>query len=175
MFQSRYGMIHFFLHIFRQRTGHSTNIHLICIETFRLNKYLMTILICKTDYFIFNWRAITRTGSFDHTGIQWRTIKVCTNDLMSFLICICQPAGFLLYLNIFRISWEWKWYNSLISKLFLHFTVINCISGNTGRCSCFKTEHFNSQLFQRISQVVGCLQSVWSCIITYITVNTSCF
>ena len=167
-------MIHFFLYILRQRAGHSSNIHFICVKSFRFNKYLMAVFICKTNHLIFNRWAVSRSCSFNHTGIKRRSVQICPNNLMSFFIGISQPAGFLLNLYILRICGKRKRHYSLITKLLFHFTVINGISGNSCRSSCFKTEHFNPQFFQRICEIICCLKSVRTCIITYISINTSC-
>ena len=94
---------------------------------------------------------------------------------MGSLIGISQPAGFLLDLHILRICGKRKWHYSLIAKLLFHLTIVYSISCDSGRCSSLETEHFNSQFLQRISQIIGCLQSIWTCIIAYITVNTACF
>ena len=94
---------------------------------------------------------------------------------MGSLICVCQPARFLFNLHILRVCGKRKRHNSLIAKLFLHLAVINSISCNSGWCSGLETEHFYSQLFQRISKIISCLQTIWACIITYIAINTSCF
>ena len=94
---------------------------------------------------------------------------------MCFLIGVCQPAWFLFNLNIFRVGWKRKRNNPLISELLFHFAVVNGISSNTCRCSCFKTEHFDSQFFQRICKIIGSLESVRTCVVAYIAVDTSCF
>ena len=94
---------------------------------------------------------------------------------MGFFVGICEPAGFLLYLNILRICGKRKWYYSLIPELFFHFAIINSISRYSCRRSCFKTKHFDSKLFQGIRKIISCLQSIWSRIIAYISINTSCF
>ena len=135
----------------------------------------MSFFVSKTNYLIFNRRAVSWAGSLDHTGIQWRAVQVCADDIVSRLICVGKPAGFLFDLHVFRICGKGKWHYSLIPKLLLHFAVINGISCNSRRCSGFKTEHFNSQFFQRIGQIIGCLQTVWTCIIADITINTTCF
>ena len=93
---------------------------------------------------------------------------------MCFLICISQPAGNLIDLHIFRISCKGKRYNSIISLLLLHFRKINRPFVNSCRCSCLKTEHFNSMRFQGICQMVGCLQTVWSGVCDHLTGQTSC-
>ena len=175
MLKAWYAVVHFLLHIFRQRAGHTANVHLICVHSLWLNKHLMSFFICKTNYFILNRRAITWTSSLDHTRIQRGTIQIGTDNIMGSLIGISQPAGFLLDLHILRICGKRKWHYSLIPKLLFHLAVVDGISCNSGRCSSLETEHFNSQFFQRISQIIGCLQSIWTCIIAYITVNTACF
>ena len=140
-------MIHGMLHIFRKGTGHSPYIHLICVKAFRLDKYLMSVLIGEFNYFILNGRTIAGSGSLYHSGIQRRTIQVISYDFMCFFICIGQPAGLLLNLYRFRICGKRKRYYSLISKLLLHFGKINCSFIDSRRCSCFKSKHLNPIFF----------------------------
>ena len=70
MLQSWNRMIHIMLYIFWKRTRHTAHIHLIRKKSFWLNKYLMTIFICKSYYLILNRRTISRTSSFNISGIQ---------------------------------------------------------------------------------------------------------
>ena len=93
---------------------------------------------------------------------------------MCFLICISEPAGCLLFLNAFGICRERKWNHSLITKLFFHPGKINAALVCPGRCSCFKTEHFNSICDQRIGKMGGCLKTIWPCRIAHVPVDASC-
>ena len=135
----------------------------------------MSVLICKPYHFIFNRWAVAWPGSFNHAGIQWGTIQIGPNDLMRLLISISQPTGYLINLYIFRISRKRKRHYSLIAKLLFHLGEINTSFVNTCRCSRFKPIHFNSMGFQRICQMIGRLKSVWTGVITDISVNTSGF
>ena len=103
MFQSRNRMVHFILYIFRKRTGHTSNIHFIRIKSFWFNKYLMTFFIRKTNDLVLDRWTVSRSSTFNHTGIQWRTVQIITDDLMRFFVCISQPAGLLLDLYRLRI------------------------------------------------------------------------
>ena len=85
------------------RTGHTSNIHFIRIKSFWFNKYLMTFFIRKTNDLVLDRWTVSRSGTFNHTGIQWRTVQIITDDLMRFFVCISQPAGLLLDLYRLRI------------------------------------------------------------------------
>ena len=167
-------MVHSLLHILRQGTGHTSDIHFICIFTFRLNKHLMPFFICKTYYLILNRRTVSGSCSVDHSGVKRRSIQIIPNDLMCLFIGVGEPAGFLRDLYIFRISRKGKRHYFFVSELFFHLAVINGISCDSGRCTGLKTEHFNSQLLQGIGKIIGCLKTVRPCIIAYIPINTSC-
>ena len=93
---------------------------------------------------------------------------------MCLLIGISQPAGSLLFLNAFRVCRERKRNHSLISKLLLHLWKVDASLVSSCRCSCFKTEHFNSVCDQGVRQMGSCLQSVWSRRVAYVPVDTSC-
>ena len=173
MLQAWYGMVHFVLDIFRKGAGHSSDVHFICVKAFWLNEYLMAFFVCKTDGFIFDGRAITRTGSFDHSGIKRGSVQVCADDLVCFFVCVGQPAGFLLDLYGFRVCGEGERYDSFVSELLFHFGIIDGVSGDPGRGSCFEAEHFDSQFFQRIREIVGCLKAVWSCVVADIAVDAA--
>ena len=175
MFQSRHRMIHGVLHILRQRTGHPSYIHFVCIASFRFNKDLVTIFICKPHHFIFNRRTISWSGPFDGTAVERRSVQIFTYNFVCLLICISQPAGNLINLYCFWIRRKGKRNNLLISFLFLHFFKIHSPSIDSGRCSRLKPIHLNSQFFQRIRQMIRCLKSVRSGKIAYISINTSGF
>ena len=134
----------------------------------------MSVLIRKFYNLIFNGRTVSWSCTFNNSCINWRAVQVIPDDLMCFLICISQPAGNLVDLHIFRISCKGKRYNSLISFLLLHFWKINRPFVDSCRCSCLKTEHFNSVRFQGIRQMVCCLQTVWSGVCDNLTGQTSC-
>ena len=175
MFQAWYGMVHFVLNIFRKGAGHSADVHFICVKTFWFNEYLMAFFVCKTNDFIFNGRTVTWSGSFDHSGIKWGSVQVCADDLVCFFVCVGQPAGFLLNLYGFRICGEGERYDSFVSELLFHLGIVDGVSGDSCRGSCFEAEHFDSKFFQRIGEVVGCLETVRSCVIADITVDTAGF
>ena len=52
-------------HFLRQRRTKPIHINFNGIPTFRFNKYLMAISICKTIYFILNTWTIPRTCTFN--------------------------------------------------------------------------------------------------------------
>ena len=166
-------MVHLVLNILRQGAGHSADVHFICVKTFRFDKYLMAFFVCKTNDFIFDRRTVTWSGSFDHSGIKGGSVQICTDDLVCFFICIGQPAGFLLDLYGFRVCGKRKRYDSFISELLFHLRIINGVSGDSGRSSCFEAEHFDPQLFQGIRKVIGCLKAVRSCIVADVAVNAA--
>ena len=174
MLQTWYRTIHGNLYIFWQRTGHAAHIHFVGITALWLYKYLMSVLICKSYYLIFNRRTISWSGSLNHSRIQRRTIQIRPDNLMRLLIGVSQPAGYLINLYILRICRKGKWHHSFITKLLFHFRKVNGTFVNTGRCSCLKTEHLNSICLQGICQMISRLKPVWSSIITDITIDTSC-
>ena len=135
----------------------------------------MAFFVCKTNDFIFNGRTVTWSGSFDHSGIKWGSVQVCADDLVCFFVCVGQPAGFLLNLYGFRICGEGERYDSFVSELLFHLGIVDGVSGDSCRGSCFEAEHFDSKFFQRIGEVVGCLETVRSCVIADITVDTAGF
>ena len=91
---------------------------------------------------------------------------------MGSLICIGQPAGNLLLLHRFRICGKGKRDHPVISELLLHLGKINTPPVHPGRRPCLKPIHFYTESFQRIRQVVGCLQPVGTCRIAHIAINT---
>ena len=108
----------------------------------------MAFLISKSYYFVLDGRAVSRSCSLDHSGIQRGTVKVCTNDLVCFFVCVGKPAGFLLDLHAFRVCEKRERYNSLITKLFFHLGIVDGISCDSCRCSCLETEHFDSKFLE---------------------------
>ena len=133
----------------------------------------MSILIWEFHDLIFDRWAVSRSCSFNHTGIKRRSVQICPNNLMSFFIGISQPAGFLLNLYIFFLICKTEWNNSLVSKLFCHLRKINRILINSGWCPCLKSSHGDSMTLQGICQVICCLKSIWSCMIADFSINTA--
>ena len=117
----------------------------------------MPVLISKFYDLVLDGRAISRTGALVHTGIHWRTIQICANDLMCLFVCISQITGHLIYLHILRVCGKGKWNNFLISKLFFHFVVINGRTVYSCRSTCLKAVHFNTIFHQRIRQMISSL------------------
>ena len=89
-------------------------------------------------------------------------------------IRVGQPTGNLFLLNRIRICRKGKRHYPLITKLFLHFRKINTSLINSCRCTCFKPKHFNTICNQRIRQMICSLKPIRTCIITHISINTSC-
>lgn len=135
----------------------------------------MPVFIGKPHNFIFDGRTVSGSGSFDLSRIQRRAVQTGTDDIVRFLIRIGQPAGSLRNLYSLRFCCKRKRNHSLISKLFLHLAVIDRPPVNSCRCSCFEPIHLNPQALQRISQMIGSLQAVRTCMHADISIDTSCF
>ena len=95
------------------------------MDSFRFDKYLMSVFICKPDDLVLNRRTVTRSGSLDHTGIKRRPVEIFPDDFMCLLICIGQPARYLLLLNRIRIGRKGERNDTFIALLLLHFRKIN--------------------------------------------------
>ena len=93
---------------------------------------------------------------------------------MRLFICIGQPAGYLIDLDVFRICCKREWNNPFIPFLLLHFTEINASFIDTRRCSCLKPVHFDSQFFQTVCQIVCRLQTIWPRLHTDISIDAPC-
>ena len=74
VFQSGHRPVHFVLDIFRQGTGHASDVHFIGIQAFRFNKHLMPVLICKFYHLILYGRTVSGSCSFYHTRKKRRTV-----------------------------------------------------------------------------------------------------
>ncbi len=173
VFHTGHGMIHSILDIFRQGTGHTSNVHFIRSESLWFNEHLMSVLICKFNYLILDGWAVPRTYSLYFTGIKRRTIQIFTDNRMRFFVCIRKPAAYLLNLYTFRVCLKGKRNNTLITELLGHLRIINCSSIYSGRSSGFEPAHPDSVFLKGIRQMIGRLQSVRSGIIAHISVYAS--
>ena len=173
--QSLHTPYHLILNILRERAGHSSHIHLICKFALRLYKNLMSRLIRKLHNLILDRRTVSWSCTLNHTGKQWRTVDIITNDLMCLLICITKPAGYLIPLDIFFCICKGERNNMLISLLFFHLGKINRSFIQSCRCTCLKPTDTDSCFFHGIRQMIGCHKSIWSCMIYDISIDTSCF
>ena len=173
MLQARHGTVHSILNILRQRTGHAAQIHLIGIESFRLNENLVTGLIREFHNLILNGRTVTRTGSLNRPGKQRRTVQIIADDLVGLLIRVSQPAGNLFLLYRLRIRRKRERHYALIAELLFHLGKVNAPAVHTRRCSGLKTEHLNSICNQRIRQMICRLQPIRAGCVAHISVNAA--
>ena len=167
-------MIHGVLYVLGKGTGHSSYIHFVCIQSLRLDKYLMAVFIRESHHLVFNRRAVPGSCSLDHPGIKGRSVKITADDLVSLFVGIGKPAGFLPDLYRFRICGKRKGNDPFVSELFFHFRVIDGISRDPGRGSRFEAENLNSKFFQGICEIIGRFQSVGTCGVAHVSVDTPC-
>ena len=147
VFKSRNSSVHRKLYIFWQRRAHSPNIHFIGVKTFWFDKNLVPLFIRKFNHFVFDRRTVTRTSSFDNTGINWGTVKICTNNFMCFFICVGEPTGYLINLNFIRVCRKRKRHNPLVAKLLFHLGKINRAFVHSSGSTCLKSTHFHTKRF----------------------------
>ena len=145
------------------------------MDSFRLNKDLMSVFIWEFYYFIFYRRTISRSCSFNRTGKQRRSVQIFPNDFVRRFVCICKPAWHLIDLNVFRICRKRKRHDSFITFLFFHLCKIDWVFINSCRSSRFRSIHLNSKWFQTVGKIICALQPVRTCLRTYFSVNAAGF
>ena len=173
MLKSRNRPVHPVLHILRHRAAHAVYIHFICIFSLRLDKYLMMILFSELYHLILDGRAVPGTGGFNNPCIKRRTIQIFTYYFMSFLIGISKITWHLFYLHILGIRGKREGYYRHIPLLDFHFGKIDASLVDSCRCSRLKPGKLNSIFSKGIGKIICCLQSVWSRIVAYISVNAT--
>ena len=175
VFQPRYCPVHGKLDILRKGRTHPADIHFICVKSLRFNKHLMPLLLSKFDNLVLNGRTVSWSSPLNHAGINRRTVKIGTYDIVCLFICISKPAGSLLNLHILRICGKRKRNNSFIAKLLLHLRKIKRTFIHPRRSTCLKTPHFYPKQLQTISQKICSLQTIRSCMCNCLTTQTPCF
>src|SRR4029079_10404452 len=87
------------LHVERQRRRDAVRVNLGRVETFRLQKDLVTWALREADDLVFDRRAIPWTDPFDHPGEQRRTIEPGPDDVVRSRRCVGDPAGNLTWMQ----------------------------------------------------------------------------
>src|SRR5271155_1803867 len=115
VFEPWYRRNHRELNIHGHAGRHPIDVHLIRIQPFRLQKNLMTILVRKLNYLVFNRRAIARANSLNLTTIQRRAGNRLSQDPKRLLSSVSYITIYLLTLNAWREKREWS--RNRISRL----------------------------------------------------------
>src|ERR1044071_7035809 len=61
-------------------------------ESFRLDKDLMSLLLCEADDLVFDRRAVAGTCRVDLSRVHRRAMKVCADQLVRECARVCEPA-----------------------------------------------------------------------------------
>src|SRR5208283_5218698 len=59
----------------------AVDVELICRDAFRFEEDLLALLLREFDDLVFNRRTVPWPHSLDDTGVHWRLMKICPNDL----------------------------------------------------------------------------------------------
>ena len=100
IFQPCYGFVKLLLHILRKTGRHSLYIHLIRIESLRLDEELVPFLVGEPVHLVFDGWAVPRSHSFYLTAEQCRSVEISAYHLVCLFIGICQPAFYLIFLQV---------------------------------------------------------------------------
>ena len=135
----------------------------------------MPVLFCETHYLVFYGRAVSRADSFYSSGEERRAVDVFPDDLVCVLIGICEPAGYLISCEILGGVFKRERYYLLVAELFLHFGKVNASLINSRRCTCFKTSHLYTEVYQGLCKIICSRKSVGSGVLAYLAVYASGF
>src|ERR1043165_1996353 len=95
-FQAPHGVENLALHVNRQTRRHAVNVDFVRIDTLRLKHNLVTILVMKLHYLVFNRRAVTRANTLDLATVERRAVDIRANELVDLLVGMRDVAANLI-------------------------------------------------------------------------------
>ena len=146
MFKTRNALHCFILNIFRQRCAKPIHIDFHSTPTFRFDKNLMSITVCKTIDFILYARTISRTTRFNSPIKHWRAVKSCSKNIVGEFIGICNVTWALLGEG--RGVSKTKFRRGLIAVLNVHFRIVKRTTIHTRGSSSLHSARLKPQLNQ---------------------------
>ena len=57
----------------------------------------MSLFVCKSDYFVFNARAIPRSHTVNYARIERRTVQIFGYNALGFVISVGYVTDYLIY------------------------------------------------------------------------------
>ena len=127
----------------------------------------MTFLIWETDNLCFDRRAITWADTLDNAVCHRGAMNVVTNDFMGFLVGIGEVAWSLF--PCFYVTHKGEISCFIITRLNLHFIIIECTGIYTGWSTCLETHESYAQLFQAVRKLLCRTLTVWTAVIGLFT------
>ena len=150
VFQSRDRSVHSLLNVVRHGGRHTVYIDFIGPPAFRFHKDMMAVLFPELDHLVFNGGAVSGTGTFNDARIYGRPVQIGPDDVMSLFIGIGQIAGDLVDLYIPGIRGIGEGDNDRVSRLDLHFGIVQCPAVHSGRGPCLEAAESDTESSQRI-------------------------
>src|SRR5699024_7258650 len=96
------AVVNLFLHPSRHGRGRPLNVKFAGVGGFRLQKYLMTLLVAETHHLVFYAGAVTWTYAVYGTVVQRRQMFVLQNYAFCFLRGIGEVATAFCFRKFFR-------------------------------------------------------------------------
>ena len=134
----------------------------------------MSLLFRKFYNLVLNRRTVSWSRSLYDACVDRGSVQIVPNDIMSPLIGISQPAGYLLLLHGLWIRGKGKGNHLLVSSLLLHLGIIYAASVHSGRSSRLEPPQLYSHFLKRIRQICSRLQPVWPRISDRLPAKASC-
>jgi len=123
-------------------------------QAFRLDEYLVLILVGKAMDLVFDRRAVTRANAFDDPGVHRRAIQVLADDVVGALVGMGNPAVDLLRMHC-CIAHERHDRNRRITWLWRHLAEIDTATVDARRGAGFQPIHPQRQFTQALRECDG--------------------
>src|SRR5690554_1890481 len=139
MFKASDRVDEILLYILGKRGAYSIEIHLLSADSLWLNKDMVPIPIGKSNHFIFDRRAITRSCTGDFSTVEWTSPNIRLNDLVGTIVGVGDMAGKCR--SIHRLIVERERHHELVARLELHHREIDGRLSHPGRSSRLQPSH----------------------------------
>ena len=90
LLKTLYALKHCHLYINGKTCRHTVRIYLDRVYAFRLKEYLVPFLFREPHHLIFHRGTITGADTFYDPGVHRRPVRACPDDIVGFLIGICD-------------------------------------------------------------------------------------
>ena len=173
MLEALHGVVHLILYVLWHRARHTAQVHLVRIQSLRLDENLMPVLIRELHDLILDGWTVARSHALDRSVIHRGTIDILTDDFVRLFVCIHEPAVDLrsLYLGKRRRVGERN--HRYIALLHLKLREVQCTLVDTRRRSRLETKHPYPVCLQGIRQLRRCLEAIRTGMLDEITRQTA--
>ena len=110
---------HLDLHLLGEAGGKALDVDLLRVQTHRLQKELVALLVRERHDLRLDARAVARPHALDHAGVDRAAVEIFADDRVRAFVRVGQPAGDAVFGRVLRL--EAERFDLLVAGLHLQF------------------------------------------------------